>query len=283
MNNYSGIMELTLDDPQLAKYYEGSFDFTGLQPYINEYIFIKNINGEIVDKCRWTETGAVKLKYKTISNSQMGKIKSRNPQQDCALDALQNEDITGILLVGGFGSGKTMLTIAYAIDQIINGSKRYDKIVFLRNNYEIRNSVPLGALPGTLTQKIKPYAMSIADILGSEIILDQMIEEGKIVLEHIGFIRGRSYKNTLVILSEAQDCTREHMGLIVARIGEGSRLLVEGDFSQCDKAIFEKDSGIYALAEGLKGDKEFAMVTLNKNERSRFASLSDQIINVRNK
>jgi PhoH-like ATPase len=275
---YSGIAEIKLDNQEMADFYEDKLDFGKIGLLVNQYALIEDLEGKVVDRIQWTNDGCRKVKYKSIKNEFFGEIKARNEEQCLALDLLFSDKITGVLLIGGFGSGKTMLSLCYALDQVTK--QKYDKIVFLRNNIEVKNSVPVGALPGGLNEKIKPYAMSLADIIGSETALDRMIEDEIISLDHIGFIRGRSYRNSIIILSEAQNVTREHMALVVARIGEGSRLIVEGDVHQCDRTVFEKDSGIYHLAESLKGDEEFGMVTLKKNERSRFASLSNKILGI---
>lgn len=275
---YSGVCELVLNDYEIASLYEGNYINDDL--FLNQYLIIKNISGEIVDTGKWSKNGFAKLKYKTISNDLFGKVKPLNLEQTFMFDALQDDSITGVLITSGFGGGKTFGTLSYSLDQVIGSKPKYDRIIYLRNNYDTLNTISVGSLPGDLNQKLKPYAMALADIIGNLTELDRLIEDQKIILDHIGFIRGRSFKNSLIIVSEAQNTTKEIMALIVARVGTGSRLLVEGDIRQADKDIFTKNSGIYHMAETLKGDPEFAMVTLKKNERSRFASLSDKILGI---
>jgi predicted ribonuclease YlaK len=279
---YTGIRELQLDDKGLVDLYEKKLIAPEL--YVNQYLIIRNNDGDIVDNGRWTENGFVKLKYKAIKNDMFGKFEPRNTEQKFAFDALQNDSITGVLITGGFGSGKSIMCLVHALYAIEQGSNknRYDRLIFLRNNIPTKNTVDVGALPSDLNSKIKPFALMIGDILGSETQLDRLIAEEKIKLEHIGFLRGRSFTNSIVYVSEAQNLTQEHVSLIVSRIGQGSRLFIEGDLNQCDRVVFEKESGVYAMAEGLKGDFEFGMVTLQKNERSRFASLSDKILALNN-
>jgi PhoH-like ATPase len=273
---YQGIAELTFNDEELAQFYEGKYQQNF---YTNQYIAIYNEEGSVLDRGRWNGKSFVKLKYSKMNNVMFGKFSPRNLEQEFAFDLLQNEEITGKLLVGGFGSGKTMLSLVHAMDMISDRrNSKYDRLIYLRNNVPTKNTMEIGALPADLNAKIKPWAMPLADILGEETQLDVMIEKGTIKLDHIGFIRGRSYRNSIVMLSEAQNMTKELMGLVVSRIGEGSILIVEGDVNQCDKSVFEKESGIYAMAEALKGEPRFGMVTLHKNERSEFASLSDKIL-----
>jgi PhoH-like ATPase len=278
--NYSGVLELTLNDTDMASFYENKLEN---KYFINQYMIIKNCSGEVVDEGRWTKEGFTKLKYKPIENKMFGKISPRNQEQRFMFDLLQNSSIVGKLVIGNMGSGKTMISLVHALDFIVGNKPKYDKLVYLRNNIITKNTNDLGALPSDITAKIKPFAMPLCDILGDESALDNLIQEHKIVLEHIGFIRGRSYKNSIVFVSEAQNIDRAIAALIVARIGEGSILIVEGDLRQSDKVIFEKESGICAMAEALKGDYEFGMVTLKKNERSRFASLSDLIMDEESK
>jgi PhoH-like ATPase len=276
---YTGVVDLVLDDESLAQLYSGTYQNNDL--YLNQYLIIKNSKEEVVDKGKWIDGKFTRLKYKSICNDLFLKVTPKNIEQEFVFDALQNEKITGVLISGGFGVGKTMLSLCYCLDQVTGNKGKYDRIIYLRNNIETKDTGhDLGALPGDLTSKIKPYAMPMADIIGSVTELENLILQEKIALDHIGFLRGRSFKNSLIILSEAQNTTREQIALIVARIGSGSRLIVEGDMRQWDKTVFNKNSGIFHMAEALKGDAEFAMITLNKNERSRFASLSDKILGI---
>jgi predicted ribonuclease YlaK len=274
---YTGVEELTFNDEELAQFYEGKYQQNF---YRNQYVLIKNIDGDIVDKLRYDGEKLVPIKYSKISGDFFGKFTPRSERQELAFDLLQNNSITGKLLVGGFGSGKTIISLVHAYNFISGRNAQFDKIIYLRNNISVKNTVDLGALPNGKNEKLLPWAMPLADILGEETQLNYLVESGKLQLEHLGFIRGRSYKNSVVFLSEAQNLTKELMSIVVSRIGEGSILIVEGDSNQCDKSIFEHDNGIYSLSEALKGDMEFGMVTLKKNERSRFASLSDKILQI---
>jgi len=273
---YNGIKELVFEnDESLASFYEGKNE---QDLFINQYIILKDKNDNIIDKGKWTQNGFSPLKYSKINNMMFGKFSPRNLEQEFAFDLLQDHSCIGKLIIGGFGSGKTMISLVHAMDFISGRNAKYDRLIYLRNNVPLRDSVEVGALPSDLTSKLKPWAMPLADILGEETQLDLLIETGKIKLDHVGFLRGRSYRNSVVMISEAQNLTKKHASLVVSRIGEGSILIVEGDINQCDKGIFEQENGIRALAEALKGDFEFGMVTLKKNERSRFASLSDKIL-----
>lgn len=132
----------------------------------------------------------------------------------------------------------------------------------MRNNIEVAGSQKLGALPGEQEDKLMPYMMPMADILGDVEALRQALDEGTIVPIHLGFIRGRSFKNAIVFVDEAENLTTDNMKLIIGRIGDNSELWILGDESQTDSDIFRKNSGIASLINSLKGDPNFGTVEL---------------------
>jgi PhoH-like ATPase len=272
---FTGIRYQVLEDQQLEDLYKGKLD---LKMHINEYLLVQDTEGKVIDKFRWTgENGFVKVKYKPIDNQYFGKIKAMNPEQECMLNLLQDQSIVGKQIEGRYGVGKTFLSICWALNEIEKG-KPYSRIVFMRSTQEVKDVPSIGALPGDLKSKILPFAMPLADILGDVSILEQYIDDGRIILDHIGFLRGRSFKNTIVFLTESQNLSKAHMGLIVSRIGSDCCLLVDGDCRQTDRNLFSQDSGMRAMAEKFKGNKLFGMVTLQKTVRSEFAALSDLLL-----
>jgi predicted ribonuclease YlaK len=269
---YTGIKEVDLTDEQLAAFYENKYQIDMTK---NQYLMIKR-NGELVDKRRWDGEKFVKLKFKTIDNIRFGKIKPLNPEQECLFDLLENDSIPGKLIVGNWGSGKTFVTLCWSIDKIDKKSP-YNKIIFIRNNVDVKDTVNLGALPAGINEKLKPWALPIADILGSEIEMDRLIADEKIELSHLGFIRSRSFDKSIVVVNECQNLTAEHMALLVSRIGNDSVLILDGDTRQIDRATFDKNNGIAAIVEALGGNEMFGMVALRKTERSKFAALAELI------
>jgi PhoH-like ATPase len=182
-------------------------------------------------------------------------------------------------LVGGFGVGKSLLSICWALSELEKTKPDYDCLYYIRNNFETANSVPLGALPQGIEEKLFPFAFPLIDILGNEETYQRYLQEGKVRLAHVGHLRGRTFKRSIVYITEAQNMTTDLMALLIARIGEGSCLIVDGDVRQCDKDIFKKHSGIVSMAEKLKGNPMFGMVTLQKDERSEFSALSNLLLN----
>ena len=271
---HTGISYKTFSDEELCNFYNN----VDMGFEINEYIVVKNTGGEVIDKRRWDGEKYNVLKYKPIKNDFFNTISPLNVEQELFFDLLQNDEIIGKLIQGKFGTGKTMLTATFALDRIMNRKSKQDKIVYLRNNVEVSGVPQLGSLPSDLYSKLTPYVMPLADILGSKEILDNYVAMGRIVVEHLGFIRGRSFKNSIVVLSEAENITSDLMALVISRIGENSILIVDGDCRQVDKEMYRKSSGMGAMIEKLKGEPMFGMVTLQKSERSAFACLADKLM-----
>ena len=242
----------------------------------NGYILIPNTDasGNTVG-LRWDGSRYVPIKYKKINNRFTGEIKPLNDQQRLAFDMLQNDDITVKMLAGTFGSGKTMLMVSSAIDMI--EKHKVEKLIWIRNNIEVKNTKELGALPGTLLDKLgaASFAGPLADHLGGEAGLEYWINNGQVEVAHLGFIRGRDYKNSILMVSEAENLTKEHIQLLLGRVGEGSMLWLDGDLKQTDEAVFENNSGMRKAIAALTGDPHFAYVYMPKTERSETARLAD--------
>lgn len=102
-----------------------------------------------------------------------------------------------------------------------------------------------------------------------------MLGQGKVELVHLGFIRGRDIKNSIIMCSEAENMTKEHIQLLLGRVGEGSSLWMNGDYKQVDGDVFLKNSGLILAVDKLKGHPRFGFVKLLKTERSETAAMAD--------
>ena len=279
-NDYTGWTVIALEDggeEALAMAYSKDAEQKNLfDTPTNGYILIPNVDADgNTAGIRWNGSRYVPIKYKKISNRFTGDIRPRNDQQRLAFDMLQNDDITVKMLAGTFGSGKTMLMVSSAIDMI--EKHKVDKLIWIRNNIEVKNTKELGALPGTLLEKLgaASFAGPLADHLGGESGLEYWIKNGQVEVAHLGFIRGRDYKNAILLVSEAENLTKEHIQLLLGRVGEGSMLWLDGDLKQTDEAVFENNSGMRKAISALTGNPHFAYVYMPKTERSETAQLAD--------
>lgn len=275
---YKGWTEIQLEDggeEALAAFYQdpetAGVNLAGTP--LNGYLIIKGPDGETVGLMRWDGNKYVPIKYKNLNTQFSGKIKPLNDQQKLAFDMLQNEDITIKVLTGVYGSGKDFLMVNTAIDLIEKG--KYDKIVWVRNNVEVKNSKPIGFLPGDLNEKLAPFAGPLTDCLGGEISLQRAIADQQVELQHLGFMRGRSWDHSIIISSEVENLTKEHLQLLIGRVGKGSSLWLNGDLRQTDEAVFESNNGIAKAVERLVGNEHFGLVYMPTTERSETARLAD--------
>lgn len=272
LDEYLGYKELTLSDEEMSYFYchtnENIYDCI-----LNEYLIIKKSDGEVVDYRKWDGSEYRAISYKQINSAFMGKIKPLNPQQVLAFDMLQNKDQTIKVVSGKFGTGKDMIMIANALKLIEEG--KFDKLIYIRNAVDVKDSSAIGFLPGSKDEKLRPYAMPLADHLGGETGLDMQIMAGNIEIEHLGYIRGRDLKNAIVYCSEAENLTKEHVQLLIGRIGSGSSLWLNGDFKQTDSAVYRMNNGLLSAVQKLAGLEKFGYVQLLKTERSETAAMAD--------
>ena len=195
MAEYFGYKEIVVDDEQLAELYSDAANNT-LGLLTNEYAIAYNQSGEVLDKFRWDGEKLSPVPFKQINGKFIGRVKPRNIQQELAVDMLYQPHITVKVLTGGYGVGKDMLMCSAALDLIERG--KFERIVWVRNNYETKNTKPIGHLPGEYMDKLLPFVMPLADHLGGVDSLKLLMSQDKIEAVHLGFIRGRDIKNSII-------------------------------------------------------------------------------------
>ena len=273
MTEYTGFKDIVLTNPNdINALYDPKTNET-FGCLENEYLIARDEKEEVIDLFKCKDGRLAQVQYKAIESKFAGKIKPRNIQQKLGIDMLYDTDITIKILTGKFGTGKDLLMSSAAIDLIEKGY--FDKLVYVRNNIEVKNSKPIGHLPGSSNEKLLPFAMCLADHVGGVDGLSYMIEKGVVEVVHLGFIRGRDIKNSIILCSEAENLTKEHIQLLIGRVGEGSSLWINGDFKQTDLAIFERNNGLMIAIDRLKGHPRFGYVKLLKTERSETAAMAD--------
>ena len=275
MQDYTGVRELIIKDEDLQAFYEDGRDYKFLT---NEYVKVRNEQGEVIYLGKWNGEKFEQLKYKKIDSDYFGDIKPLNDEQKMLFSLLQDDNIMCKVILGSYGTGKSYCSLCWAINEITSKHPKYNCLHYIRNNIICKDTVDIGCLPSTATEKLKPWALEMADILGSENILDLYIEQGLIKLENIGFSRGRSWGKSVVFLEEGQNTTTYIMSLLMGRVSKDSCFIIVGDMRQADRDIFTRNSGINKAIDKLKGNPLFGLVTLQKNERSELSSLADLLL-----
>lgn len=269
MEEYPGWKDCSPSEQELTTLYSMPHNNT-LESNTNEFVKIYE-NGELKDVLFWTGTEYRNLKYKEFTTNLGERIKPRNLEQKMYLDLLQNKDIPVKLCIGKFGTGKSMLALNYALHEVQIG--RFDKIIFVKNNLEVKGAGRLGTLPGGEIEKMAPWLRQIEDCIGPQAYED-MINNGQIEPAHLSSIRGRDLKNCIILVDEAENLLTSNIQLLLGRVAANTEIIFCADVKQCDYAD-EKMSGIPKLIERLKGNRLFGMIKLVKTERSEVAALAD--------
>jgi phosphate starvation-inducible PhoH-like protein len=178
------------------------------------------------------------------------------------VDAMRRCDVT--FGIGPAGTGKTYLAIAQALAEVL--SKRRRKIVLTRPVVEAGEN--LGFLPGDLTQKISPYLRPLYDAMEDLVppeILNRMEENRVIEIAPLAYMRGRSLKNSFVVLDEAQNTTKTQMKMFLTRLGEGTKAVITGDLTQVDLPR-SQESGLLHARTILEGIPEVHFSVFEKKD-----------------
>lgn len=237
----------------------------------NEYLLIYNTDDDDESEMRFDGSKFVNLK---LPSSRY--IKAKNSLQRCALDILNNQDITIAAILGNFGSGKTFLNLRMATYSVTE--KGYQqKMVGIREPVgEGRES---GYLPGSLDEKLENYFLPLVQNLeGGEYELESLKQKGLIESISPHYLKGTTYNNAILLVDEAEDLTDKQIRLIGTRLGENSRIFFSGDYKQSVINASESNA-LVRMVNGFKGNPKFGCIYLDADVRSEtsqmFANLFD--------
>jgi len=213
-------------------------------------------------------------------------ITPRNAEQVFALAALLNDDIPLVSISGKAGTGKTLLALAAALEN----RRRYRQIFMARPVVPLSNK-DIGYLPGEIKAKLDPYMQPMYDNLS--VIQNQngsdknsqseqirkMLEDEKLVISALSYIRGRSLNRIYFIVDEAQNLTPHEVKTIITRAGEGTKIVLTGDIFQIDHPYLDSQSnGLTYLIERMKGQNLYAHISLEHGERSELSEVASDLL-----
>jgi PhoH-like ATPase len=282
---YRGIAQLDLEESEfIDKIHQmESVHYSEMmksEPYNNHYFIIKNHRSSTLAYFN-PETKNLERVEKRLAYG----IKPRNAEQTFAMHALFNNNIKLVTIQGVAGTGKTLIALAAALEQRSNFRQ-----IYLARPIVPLNNKDIGFLPGDIKAKINPYMEPLWDNL--KVIQNQysenskeyqkvkeLVDNEKLMVTPLAYIRGRSLANIIFIVDEAQNLTPLEVKTIITRAGEGTKIIFTGDIHQIDTPYLDSQSnGLSYLIDRLKGQSLYAHVTLEKGERSELANLANNLL-----
>jgi PhoH-like ATPase len=212
-------------------------------------------------------------------------IKPKNAEQAFAMHAITNPNIKLVTIQGVAGTGKTLLSLAGALEQ----KRDFQQIHLARPVVPLSNK-DIGYLPGDIKSKLNPYMEPLWDNLKfiknqfaekdkEQKMITEMLEQEKIVITPLAYIRGRSLSNIFFIVDEAQNLTPHEVKTIISRAGENTKMIFTGDIFQIDTPYLDTQSnGLSYLIDKIKNQSIYAHIALEKGERSELANLANDFL-----
>ena len=237
----------------------------------------------IVRQLRDDEAVIEILKDHTAPNHAVWGITARNREQNFALNLLLDPEIDFVSLLGAAGTGKTLLTLAAGLAQVLD-AKRYREIIMTRVTVPVGEDI--GFLPGTEEEKMTPWMGALMDNL--EVLAPREGGEwsraatadllsSRIKIRSLNFMRGRTFQSKYLIIDEAQNLTAKQMKTLITRAGPGTKVICLGNIAQIDTPyLSETTSGLTYVVDRFKGWPHGGHVTLRRGERSRLAEFASE-------
>ena len=254
----------------------------GLSLNLNEFIFFEDSQLNGISMGRKVAEDKVRL----IRRASPWNISSRNKEQSFAIDLIMDKNVDLVTLIGRAGSGKTLIALASALELVCQ-RKEYEKLIVYRPIQPVGNDI--GYLPGTMEEKLAPWFQAIMD--NFEILfsnkhgnnwqqdLEMYQKKGRIEMEAITYIRGRSIPNAIILIDEAQNLTKEEVKTVLTRAGENTKIILTGDLDQIDSNFLDATSnGLVHVIERFRDSGLAGHVSFVQGERSRLATLAAEIL-----
>lgn len=215
-------------------------------------------------------------------------IHPKNIEQQFSFDALLNNEVKLVTLVGKAGTGKTLMAIAAGLEMAI-GQQHYSRVLVSRPIWPMGRD--LGYLPGDISEKLGPWMQPIFDNIdylfgnqggkkgGSSSSWEELINQNLLHVEPLTYIRGRSIPNQFLIVDEAQNLTPHEVKTILTRAGEGTKIILTGDCEQIDNPYLDSvNNGLAFVVDRLKTEKIVAHATLVSGERSELSEVATKLL-----
>ncbi len=262
------------------KYCDVSDVFDEKEPVANNYMILKSDK-----KSALAYYNAGENRIELVEKKPVYGIKPRNAEQTFSIHAILNPEIKLLSITGVAGTGKTLLALAGALEQ-----RRDFRQIYLARPIVPLSNKDIGYLPGDIKSKLNPYMEPLWDNLKfiqnrykdsdkESKRINDMLNNEKLVITPLAYIRGRSLSNICFIVDEAQNLTPHEVKTIISRAGENTKIIFTGDIYQIDTPYLDSQSnGLSYLIDRIQGSELYAHITLEKGERSELANLANELL-----
>lgn len=283
--SYSGVAEVEVDADVIDEMYDsGKAIVPELDGIVNQYLILKG-PGSASALARVAEGGADPVAVRVSGSRHLFGIETKNTRQAFAVDLLLDPDVSAVSLMGMAGTGKTFLSLAAALEQVIEMG-RYRRVSVYRPLIAVGHQ-EIGFLPGDLTEKLEPWMAAVHDnlyaLFGGEgtnprDAVEELFERDVLEMAAVTYLRGRSITGELVIVDEAQNLELSTLKVILTRMAGNSKVVFCGDLTQVDNPYVSPFGGLAALIEKFKGNPMFGHVTMERTVRSPLAELATKLL-----
>jgi len=281
---YAGSQVIEHEDAGLDLQKKGFIDpeLYGINLNANECAYFEDASGSGIALARKVEPNKLKLIKKTYPWN----VSARNKEQSFAIDMIMDKKIDLVTLIGRAGTGKSLIVLATALELVLN-RKEYEKLIIYRPIQPVGNDI--GFLPGTMEEKLAPWFQAIMDNFETLFHsknggdwrreLEMYQKKGRIEMEAITYVRGRSIPNSIILLDECQNLSKEDVKTVLTRAGEGTKIILTGDIEQIDNSVLDATSnGLTYVIEKFKKSELAGHITFTQGERSKLATLAAEIL-----
>jgi PhoH-like ATPase len=282
----SGIVEHRVAGDLIDRLFdEGKLEVEGVEAPVNEFVVLRSGSSRSA-LARVVQAEPVVVVERMPNHVRAFGVEAKNVRQTVALHQLMDPDIPAVSIMGMAGTGKTFLSLAAALEQVLELG-RYRRVSVYRPLVAVGRQ-EVGYLPGDLNEKLAPWMAAVHDNLyalfsdagidGAAGAVEDLVDRGELEMAAVTYLRGRSITGEFVIIDEAQNLELSTLKVILTRMSRDSKVVFCGDLSQVDNPYISPYGGMAALIEKFRDSSLFAHVALERTIRSPLAEMAATVL-----
>jgi PhoH-like ATPase len=283
---HSGVVEVRTDGATIDRLFdEGKIELQGIDALVNQFLVLKS-GASRSALARVIQHEPTLVVERVPTHVRAFGVEPKNVRQTVAMHQLLDPDIPAVSLMGMAGTGKTFLSLAAALEQVLEQG-RYRRVSVYRPLVALGRQ-EVGYLPGDLSEKLAPWMAAVHDNLyalfsdagvdGARSAIEELVDRGELEMAAVTYLRGRSITGEFVIIDEAQNLELPTLKVILTRMSRDSKVVFCGDLSQVDNPYISPFGGMAALIEKFKGSPLFGHVALERSVRSPLAEMAATVL-----